>query len=57
MVMRSCACSLALKYIFLGKSPYTPKRAVVYGNVFHFPPTRNLVFYVSAIPITVFDRF
>lgn len=57
MVMRSCACSLALKYIFLGKSPYTPKLAVVYGNVFHFPPTRNLVFYVSAIPITVFDRF
>jgi hypothetical protein len=39
-----------------GTSRYTPQHTVLCCDALRFLPAGNLVFFVSAIPITVFDR-
>jgi len=39
-----------------GTSHYTPQRTVLCSNALRFLLAGNLVFFVFAIPITVFDR-
>jgi len=41
---------------YFNKSPDTPQRTAVCSDALRFSPAGNLVFFVSAISITVFDR-